>query len=160
MADGGALRRSPIVNTSRRRLCNEEGTTCFSPVEMSTDQSRRVLIVDDNQSIRDIISDYLESRGYSVLEARDGIQGLEMGLSSGADVIILDVVMPGLDGFKVCRLLRDKSIRAPIIMLTERNKIEDKVTGFSLGADDYLGKPFSPLELELRIQALLRRSHG
>jgi DNA-binding response OmpR family regulator len=127
---------------------------------MSTDPSRRILVVDDNQSIRDIISDYLQSRGYSVLEASDGIHGLEMGLSSGADVIILDVVMPGLDGFKVCRLLRDKGIRSPIIMLTERNKIEDKVTGFSLGADDYLGKPFSPLELELRIQALLRRSHG
>jgi two-component system OmpR family response regulator/two-component system alkaline phosphatase synthesis response regulator PhoP len=127
---------------------------------MSTDQSTRILVVDDNQSIRDIISDYLESRGYSVLEASDGIQGLEMGLSSGADVIILDVVMPGLDGFKVCRMLRDKNIRTPIIVLTERNKIEDKVTGFSLGADDYLGKPFSPLELDLRIQALLRRSHG
>lgn len=129
-------------------------------VEMTTDQSRRILVVDDNQSIRDIISDYLESRGYAVLEASDGIQGLEMGLSSGADVIILDVVMPGLDGFKVCRLLRDRNIRTPIIVLTERNKIEDKVTGFSLGADDYLGKPFSPLELELRIQALLRRSQG
>jgi len=127
---------------------------------MATDNNARILVVDDNQSIRDIISDYLESKGYQVLQASDGIQGLGMGLSSGADVIVLDVVMPGLDGFKVCKLLREKNIRTPIIVLTERNKIEDKVTGFGLGADDYLGKPFSPLELELRIQALLRRSQG
>jgi DNA-binding response OmpR family regulator len=107
-----------------------------------------------------MVADYLKSNGYDVVEAIDGIQGLDKGLSSAPNVIILDVVMPGIDGFKLCQLLREKGVNAPIIMLTEKATIEDKVTGFSFGADDYLAKPFSPLELELRIQALLRRASG
>jgi len=121
---------------------------------------KRVLIVDDNKSIRTMVADYLKSNGYDVVEAIDGIQGLDKGLSAAPNVIILDVVMPGIDGFKLCKLLREKSVTAPIIMLTEKANIEDKVTGFSFGADDYLAKPFSALELELRIQALLRRASG
>jgi DNA-binding response OmpR family regulator len=119
---------------------------------------KRVLIVDDNKSIRTTVADYLNEKGYDVVEATDGIQGLDKGLSSSPNVIILDVVMPGIDGFKLCQLLREKGVQVPIIMLTERASIEDKVTGFSFGADDYLAKPFSPLELELRLQALLKRS--
>jgi DNA-binding response OmpR family regulator len=107
-----------------------------------------------------MVADYLKNNGYDVVEAIDGIQGLDKGLSSAPNVIILDVVMPGIDGFKLCQLLREKGVSAPIIMLTEKATIEDKVTGFSFGADDYLAKPFSPLELELRIQALLRRASG
>jgi two-component system alkaline phosphatase synthesis response regulator PhoP len=125
---------------------------------MSSAHDKRVLIVDDNKSIRGTVSDYLKGKGYEVVEASDGIQGLDKGLSSSANVIILDVVMPGIDGFKLCQLLREKGVKTPIIMLTEKQSIEDKITGFSFGADDYLGKPFSPLELELRIQALLRRT--
>ena len=105
-----------------------------------------------------MVVDYLAPRGYEVEEAIDGIQGLDRGLSSSPNVIILDVVMPGIDGFKLCQLLREKGVKTPIIMLTERATLEDKITGFSYGADDYLAKPFSPLELELRIQALLRRA--
>ncbi|HEY7911548.1 MAG TPA: response regulator transcription factor [Blastocatellia bacterium] len=119
---------------------------------------KRVLIVDDNKSIRTTVADYLKEKGYDVVEASDGIQGLDKGLSSSPNVIILDVVMPGIDGFKLCQLLREKGVQVPIIMLTERASIEDKVTGFSFGADDYLAKPFSPLELELRLQSLLKRS--
>jgi DNA-binding response OmpR family regulator len=119
---------------------------------------KRVLIVDDNKSIRTTVADYLKEKGYDVVEAADGIQGLDKGLSSSPNVIILDVVMPGIDGFKLCQLLREKGVQVPIIMLTERASIEDKVTGFSFGADDYLAKPFSPLELELRLQSLLKRS--
>lgn len=121
---------------------------------------KRVLIVDDNKSIRTTVADYLKGKEYDVVEAIDGIQGLDKGLSAAPNVIILDVVMPGIDGFKLCQLLREKGVKAPIIMLTEKATIEDKVTGFSFGADDYLAKPFSPLELELRIQALLRRASG
>ena len=127
---------------------------------MPNANGKRVLIVDDNRSIRTMVADYLKSNGYDVVEAIDGIQGLDKGLSSAPNVIILDVVMPGIDGFKLCQLLREKGVSAPIIMLTEKATIEDKVTGFSFGADDYLAKPFSPLELELRIQALLRRASG
>lgn len=125
---------------------------------MGEDYSRLVLIVEDSDSIRSAVSEYLRGCGYSVLEAADGIEGLEKGLSSDVDVIVLDVVLPGLDGFKLCHMLRERGLSTPIIMLTERTSLEDKVAGFSLGADDYLPKPFSPLELELRLRALIRRS--
>jgi len=122
--------------------------------------SHRVLIVDDNRAIRRMVSDYLTTKGYEVFEAVDGIQGLEKALSSPVNAILLDVVMPGIDGFRLCQLLRDREVKTPIIMLTEKQSLEDKVAGFSAGADDYIGKPFSPVELELRIQALIRRTEG
>lgn len=125
---------------------------------MQETRKKKILIVDDNQSIRQVVSTYLCSRGYDIAEAVDGIQGMERGLSTAFDVMILDVVMPGIDGFKLCQLLRENRVETPIIMLTERTAIDDKVTGFSQGADDYLAKPFDPIELEMRIQALLRRS--
>jgi DNA-binding response OmpR family regulator len=118
-----------------------------------------VLIVDDNRSIRSTVANHLRDRGYEVIEAADGIEGLEKGLQSPS-AIVLDVVMPGIDGFRLCQLLREREIKSPIIMLTEKQEIEDKVSGFGAGADDYLGKPFSPQELELRIHALLRRVSG
>ena len=122
--------------------------------------SHRVLIVDDNRAIRRMVSDYLTTKGYEVDEAVDGIQGLEKALSSPVSAILLDVVMPGIDGFRLCQLLRDREVKTPIIMLTEKQGLEDKVAGFSAGADDYIGKPFSPVELELRVQALIRRTAG
>ena len=125
---------------------------------MEKDQSKRVLIVDDNNSIRSSVAAYLRDKGYAVEEAIDGIQGLEKGLTVAPNIILLDVVMPGIDGFRLCQLLRDKGVKAPIIMLTEKATIEDKITGFSGGADDYLPKPFDIVELELRINALLKRS--
>jgi DNA-binding response OmpR family regulator len=125
---------------------------------MQETRRKKILIVDDNQSIRLTVSEHLIAKGYDVAEAVDGIQGMERGLSGAFDVMILDVVMPGIDGFKLCHLLRENRVETPIILLTERASIDDKVTGFSQGADDYLAKPFDPVELEMRIQALLRRS--
>ena len=119
---------------------------------------KRVLIVDDNRSIRTMVADYLEARGYDVVQAADGIKGLDYGLSSEANVIILDVVMPGLDGVRLCRLLREKGVNTPIIMLTEKATIKDKEAGYGVGVDDYLAKPFSPRELELRIESLQKRT--
>ena len=124
---------------------------------MQSNNGKSILVVDDNDSIRSMVRNYLGKKGYAVIEASDGVQGLEKGLSLKSGVIVLDVMMPGMDGFKVCHLLREKGVTIPIIMLTERTRIEDKVTGFTEGADDYLGKPFDPVELELRIQALFRR---
>jgi DNA-binding response OmpR family regulator len=124
---------------------------------MEKNQSKRVLIVDDNNSIRSSVAAYLRDKGYEVEEAIDGIQGLEKGLIGSPSIILLDVVMPGIDGFRVCQLLREKGVKAPIIMLTEKATIEDKITGFSGGADDYLPKPFNLVELDLRINALLKR---
>ena len=119
---------------------------------------KRVLIVDDNKSIRTTVADYLGDKGYEVLQAADGIKGLDYGLSSSADLIILDVVMPGIDGVKLCQLLREKGVTTPIIMLTEKATILDKEAGYHVGADDYLAKPFNPRELELRIEALQKRA--
>src|SRR5262245_29853177 len=105
------------------------------------ENDKLVLMVDDNESIRRVVSDHLQRQGYKVLEAGDGIQGLEKAVSTALDVIILDVVMPGIDGIKLCYLLREKGITTPIIMLTEKSGLEDKVAGFNSGADDYLAKP-------------------
>ena len=120
----------------------------------------RLLIVDDNETVRQLVSDHFKGIGYSVLEARDGVQGLESALKGLADLIILDVMMPGMDGFAVCRFLRERGNTTPIIILTDRTELDDKVTGFEYGADDYLAKPFSPVELELRVKAILRRGDG
>lgn len=122
--------------------------------------SKRVLIVDDNKSIRTMVADYLGARGYDVVQASDGIKGLDCGLSSDANLIILDVVMPGIDGVRLCKLLREKGVTTPIIMLTEKATLKDKEAGFGVGVDDYLAKPFSPRELELRIESLQKRSQA
>jgi DNA-binding response OmpR family regulator len=119
---------------------------------------KRILIVDDNKSIRAAVANYLGAKGYEVLQAADGIKGLDYALSSAVNVIILDVVMPGMDGVRLCQLLRDKGVTTPIIMLTERATIGDKEAGYRVGVDDYLAKPFSPRELELRIEALQKRA--
>ena len=125
---------------------------------MPRSPGKRVLIVDDNKSIRATVADYLGARGYEVVQASDGIKGLDYGLSSSADLIILDVVMPGIDGVRLCQLLRDKGVTTPIIMLTEKAAIGDKEAGYQVGVDDYLAKPFDPRELELRIEALQKRT--
>jgi two-component system alkaline phosphatase synthesis response regulator PhoP len=117
----------------------------------------RILIVDDNETVRTMVTEHFKNLGYGVVEARDGVQGLETALKGMADLIILDVMMPGMDGFAVCRFLRERGNATPIIILTDRAEIDDKVTGFEHGADDYLAKPFSPVELEMRVKALLRR---
>jgi len=105
-----------------------------------------------------MVADYLAARGYEVVQAEDGIKGLDLGLSSDANIIILDVVMPGIDGVRLCKLLREKGVTTPIIMLTERATIKDKEAGYGVGVDDYLAKPFSPRELELRIESLQKRT--
>jgi len=121
---------------------------------------RRILVVDDNETIRKAVSAHFATLDFDVVEASDGIQGLDAAIRESADVIILDVNMPGMDGFRVCQFLRERGVVTPIIMLTARAELDDKVTGFEHGADDYLAKPFSPVELELRVSALLRRADG
>lgn len=125
---------------------------------MPGNSGKRVLLVDDNKSIRTLVVDYLGSKGYDVLQAADGIEGLKYGLSSAANVIVLDVVMPGIDGVRLCQLLRDRGVTTPIIMLTEKAAMADKEAGYRVGVDDYLAKPFNPRELELRIEALQKRA--
>jgi DNA-binding response OmpR family regulator len=118
-----------------------------------------VLIVDDDQRAVEMISLYLEREGYQVLKAYSGTSALDLARSASPDLIVLDLMLPGIGGLDICRLLRQES-EVPIIMLTARSTEDDKLKGLGLGADDYITKPFSPRELVARIKTVLRRSGG
>ena len=120
--------------------------------------SRRVLIVEDEAALRLGLSDRLESEGYEVAAAADGEEGFALARGGGFDLIVLDVMLPGKSGFDVCRDLRREGVDTPVLMLTARGEVIDRVLGLKLGADDYLTKPFETAELLARIEALLRRS--
>lgn len=117
----------------------------------------RILIIEDEEKTADYLHRGLTEQGYTVDVAREGIEGLHLALENDYAVIVLDVMLPGLDGFGVLRALRARK-QTPVIMLTARERVEDRVRGLREGADDYLGKPFSFLELVARLQALTRRS--
>ena len=119
---------------------------------------KSILIVEDEQNIVDILSFNLSREGYDTLEAYDGPTGLQLALEQDPDLILLDLMLPGMDGFEVCRQVRESGSSTPIIMLTARAQEMDKVTGLMTGADDYVTKPFSPAELTARVDALLRRT--
>lgn len=118
---------------------------------------RTILVIEDEQNINDILTFSLGKEGYKTLSALDGVTGLEMALSENPDLILLDVMLPGLDGWEVCKKVREQS-QVPIIMLTAREDEVDKVLGLELGADDYITKPYSMRELAARVKANLRRS--
>jgi two-component system alkaline phosphatase synthesis response regulator PhoP len=120
--------------------------------------SRRVLIVEDEAALRLGLSDRLESEGYEVAAAADGEEGFALAREGAFDLIVLDVMLPGKSGFDVCRDLRREGVDTPVLMLTARGEVIDRVLGLKLGADDYLTKPFETAELLARIEALLRRS--
>jgi DNA-binding response OmpR family regulator len=117
----------------------------------------RILIVDDNQKIVDVVQAYLEKDGYRVLTALNGLEALELARHRRPDLIVLDLLLPGMDGLDVCRVLRAEGNEVPIIMLTAKTTEADKLIGLELGADDYVTKPFSPRELVARVRAVLRR---
>ena len=119
----------------------------------------RILVVDDEFRIRQIIRKYAEFEGYEVEEATDGMQAIEICRKERFDLIIMDVMMPELDGFSACREIR-KFGKTPIIMLSARGEEYDKIHGFELGSDDYVVKPFSPKELMMRVAAVIKRSGG
>lgn len=117
-----------------------------------------VLVIEDNKDIAENVADYLEPLGYSLDFAADGLSGLHLAVTNDFDVIVLDIMLPGMDGMTVCRKLRGEANKStPVIMLTARDQLEDKLQGFDAGADDYLVKPFSVKELEVRLQALHKR---
>ncbi|MBA1333666.1 MAG: Two-component transcriptional response regulator, LuxR family [Firmicutes bacterium] len=117
----------------------------------------KVLIVDDEQRIVEVVRSYLVKEGYTVVQAGNGIEALELYRREEPDLVVLDLMMPGMDGWEVCKRIRAESA-VPIIMLTAKSQVEDRVEGLSIGADDYLVKPFSPKELVARIRAVLRRT--
>ncbi|WP_421921774.1 response regulator transcription factor [Marinobacter salarius] len=121
----------------------------------------RVLIVEDNRDICENIAAYLEKHRYVLDFAYDGISAMYLALTNPFDVIVLDLMLPGMDGLSFCRKLRvDAKAETPVLMLTARDTLDDKLQGFEAGADDYLVKPFALQELHARLQALYRRSHG
>ncbi len=117
----------------------------------------RLLLVEDNKRLSDSLRMTLEDDGYAVDVAYDGLDGEEMGLMDVYDILILDIMLPGKDGIEVCRTLGNKRVRTPVLMLTARDALEDRVLGLDSGADDYLVKPFEVDELRARVRALLRR---
>jgi two-component system response regulator VicR len=119
--------------------------------------SKKILVVDDEKNIVDIIAFNLHKEGFEAICAYDGEEGLRLALSQNPELVLLDIMMPGLDGFEVCKRIREKS-QMPIIMLTARAEEVDKVLGLELGADDYVTKPFGVRELMARVRANLRRT--
>lgn len=120
-------------------------------------QAKRILLVEDEPGLVLTLTDRLESEGYAVDSAREGAEALKKAAEGGYDLIVLDVMLPGKSGFDVCRELRSRGSSTPILFLTARGEIADKVVGLKLGGDDYLTKPFDMMELTARIEALLRR---
>ena len=121
----------------------------------------RILVIEDNRDILSNILDYLQLKGFTVDCAQDGLSGLHLSASNSYDLIVLDIMLPGIDGYQVCQRLRqDAQNPTPIIMLTARDALDDRLQGLNAGADDYLVKPFALSELVARIQAVLRRSSG
>ncbi len=120
-----------------------------------------ILLIEDHRDIAEMVYEYLELQGYAVDYAADGVSGLQLATDNQYDVMVLDLMLPGMDGIELCKKLRDEARNdIPILMLTARDTLNDKLTGLDAGADDYLVKPFELLELEARIRALLRRQRG
>jgi DNA-binding response OmpR family regulator len=120
---------------------------------------KKILVVDDEKKIVEIVRAYLEREGYQVIPAFDGKSALSIANSENPDLIVLDLMLPEISGWEVCRAIRKKS-EVPIIMLTARDEVTDKIIGLEMGADDYLTKPFDPKELVSRVRAVLRRSES
>lgn len=120
-----------------------------------------ILLIEDHSDIAEMVTAYLENRGFNVDYAADGVTGLHLAVSNDYDAIVLDLMLPGMDGLSVCSKLRKEARRdTPVIMLTARDSLDDKISGLDTGADDYLVKPFAIKELEARLLSLIRRSRG
>jgi DNA-binding response OmpR family regulator len=123
-------------------------------------QATSLLIIEDDENISSAIQEYFSRAGYNVNTAPDGVAGIEVAVRDRPDVVVLDLMLPRMDGLAVCKELRHKSSQMPILMLTAKDDVVDKVLGLEMGADDYITKPFSLRELEARIKSVLRRSRA
>lgn len=126
----------------------------------ASDHKTSLLVIEDDENILTAISEYFSRMGYSVRTAEDGLAGVQSALHDRPDVIVLDLMLPKMDGLAVCRELREKASYIPILMLTAKDDVVDKVLGLEMGADDYITKPFSLRELEARIKSVLRRARA
>ncbi len=140
----------------------EGDSSCTFAKAAMSEATRKILIVEDEDDIRSLVRYNLEAEGFTVVDTSDGEHGLHLAAKERPALIILDLMLPGLSGLEVCRLLRaqEDTARVPILILTARADELDKVLGLEIGADDYVTKPFSPRELVARVKAILRRSYG
>jgi DNA-binding response OmpR family regulator len=145
------MARRPGDNGDRRRE-RGEGVVV-------TDAPTRILVVEDDRTVAEVVTRYLEREGFTVESVGDGHEALARADEQLPDLVVLDIMLPGLDGLEVCRRLRSRA-PIPVVMLTARGSEEDRVLGLDLGADDYVSKPFSPRELTARVKAVLRRAGG
>jgi len=129
-------------------------------LENETETNATILLVEDHDDLAASIGDYLEAAGYAMDYAADGAIALNLLDENSYDIIILDLMLPKIDGIRVCERLRERGDGTPVLMLTARDQVEDKVSGFNAGADDYLVKPFAMEELSARLRALIRRARG
>ncbi|SEM48957.1 response regulator transcription factor [Streptacidiphilus jiangxiensis] len=152
------LRASPQAEASYRGGVSEALDAPALPAPVP----RRILVVDDDPTVAEVVSGYLQRAGYAVDRAGDGRAALEQAAARRPDLVVLDLMLPEIDGLEVCRRLRAEPLShaVPIVMLTAKGDEHDRILGLELGADDYVTKPFSPRELVLRIQSVLRRSGG
>jgi DNA-binding response OmpR family regulator len=118
----------------------------------------RVLVVDDDPTVAEVVLGYLRRDGFEAAHAADGLAALAIAAAAPPDIVVLDLMLPGIDGLEVCRRLRAVNPHLPVVMLTARGEEEDRIAGLEVGADDYVVKPFSPRELALRVRSVLRRS--
>ncbi len=149
----------PLNLVGLRSQRRHDSHQALAPVSRRSTQ-QRILVVDDEASIRDLVTTALEFVGFEVAAAADGMRGLAAVADFAPDLVLLDISMPGLDGLEVCRRMRANGISTPVIFLTARDGIDDTVTGFGVGGDDYLTKPFHLKVLIARIQAVLKRANG
>jgi two-component system, OmpR family, alkaline phosphatase synthesis response regulator PhoP len=156
VAGGPPPRYNPSTGVAAERVARRRTPDrgCEAPVS-----DRTVLVVDDERSIVTLVKLYLENEGFQVVTAFDGVEALRVIRAARPALVVLDLMLPGMDGFDVCRAVRRES-DVPIIMLTARSDDVDKIVGLELGADDYLAKPFNPRELVARVKAILRRGGG
>ncbi|WP_419999081.1 response regulator transcription factor [Streptomyces boninensis] len=131
----------------------------MQPDQPTTGARSRVLVVDDDPTVAEVVAGYLDRAGHAVTRAADGPAALARAAEAWPDLVVLDLMLPGMDGLQVCRALRERG-PVPVIMLTARGDEEDRIVGLELGADDYVTKPFSPRELVLRVESVLRRTGG
>ena len=141
--------KSP-ANTSRAKDTGEEKSE-------ASERRFNLLVIEDDEKILEAISEYFSRAGYEVRTAEDGLSGVQSALNERPDAIVLDLMLPKMDGLAVCRELREKAAYIPILMLTAKDDVVDKVLGLEMGADDYITKPFSLRELEARIKSVMRR---
>jgi two-component system response regulator RegX3 len=154
----GKTSRPPFTKNLQRRATGVLGLNCIQRGLGAMALKARLLVVEDEAAIRSGLVDVFVYHGYEVETADNGDDGLRLALSGKFDLVLLDVMLPGVDGFEICNRIRQQDRQQPVIMLTAKSSDEDIVQGLTLGADDYVAKPFSVTQLVLRVQAVLRRS--